>query len=395
MKILHVIDYFAWPHGGPVRSVYDRANSLAARGHEVTIYTTDMGPVHRLDDHDKIRSDRNVDIRYFRCLNNWTANKFRFMFSREMQSAFKGETGNFDIIHTHETRGFPNLCVWHYARKNSVPYVLEARGTLPTALPQQRKMYVLAKYLSDRIIYHKVIKNASKVIALTQSESLAYEKLGVEKRNIEVIPNAIDRAYFEKLPARGQFRQRHGIKNEEKIILFLGRIHETKGLELLLRAFNGLDKEVNDVRLVIAGPDGGYLARLRENIRYLGLADHVLLTGPLYDNAKLEAFVDADVFVHPSSYEVFGLSPLEACACGTPTIVTNRCGVAEWIKEVADVVDYDAEQLQSAMRVIVTSGHLRGEMGRKSLTMVREQFNTERIADNLEKLYHTALAKTK
>ncbi len=391
MKILHVVGYFTWAYGGPVRVVYDQANSLASRGHEVTIYTTDMGPIHRLDEPNKIKSDRDVDIRYFRCLDNWTANTFRFIFSPEMQSAFAAEIENFDIIHTHETRGFHDLCVWHYARKHSVPYVLEAHGTLPSALPDQRKMYVLAKYLSDRIIYHRVIKNASKVLALSQSESRLYETVGVKKRSIEVIPNAIDRAYFEKLPPRGVFRQRHCIENEEKIILFLGRIHETKGLALLLRAFCSLKKEASDVRLVIAGPDGGYLARLRAIIRSLGVTDHVLLTGPLYDDAKLEAYVDADVFAYPSSYEVFGLSPLEACACGTTTIVTNRCGVAEWIKDVACVIDYDADQLQSAMRDILKSAQLRGEMGRNSLKMVVEQYNTDRVADDLEKLYRACL----
>jgi glycosyltransferase involved in cell wall biosynthesis len=358
----------------------------------VTIYTTDVGPVHRVDDRDKITSDRDVDIRYFRCVNNWTAKTFRFLFSPEMQSAFAAEIENFDIIHTHESRGFPNLCVWHYARKHAIPYVLEARGTLPTALPQQQKMYVLAKSLSDRIIYHRVVKDASKVIALTQSESLAYERLGVEKRNIEVIPNAIDRAYFEKLPARGEFRQRYGIKNEEKIILFLGRIHETKGLALLVRAFYDLNKEENDVRLVIAGPDGGYLGRLQEHIQHLGIAHLVLLTGPLYDRAKVEAYVDADVYVQPSSYDAFPLSPLEACACGTPTIVTNRCGVAERIKDVAYVIDYDTDQLRSAMRDLVNSADLRSEMGRKSRTMVRELYSAENIVDDLEKLYYACLA---
>jgi glycosyltransferase involved in cell wall biosynthesis len=371
--------------------VYDLANGLASRDHEVTIYTTDVGPVHRLDERDKIKSGRDVNIRYFRCLNNWTAETFRFSFSPEMQSAFASEIENFDIIHTHEARGFHDLCVWHYARKHSIPYVLEARGTLPISLPDQRKMYVLAKYLSDRIIYHRVVKNASKVVALSQSESRLYEKLGVEKRSIELIPNAIDRAYFEQLPSRGEFRQRHGIENEEKIILFLGRLHETKGLELLLHAFCGLKKDVNDVRLVIAGPDSGYLARLRKIIRNLRVTDHVLLTGPLYNHAKLEAYVDADVFTHPSSYEVFGLSPLEACACGTPTIVTNRCGVAEWIKDVAYVIDYDADQLQTAMRDILNSAHLRREMGRKSLKMVMEQYSIDRIGEKVERLYRACL----
>jgi glycosyltransferase involved in cell wall biosynthesis len=255
-------------------------------------------------------------------------------------------------------------------------------------------MYVLAKYLSDRIIYHSIIKNASKVIALSQSESRLYEKVGVKNASIEVIPNAIDRAYFEKLPARGEFRQRYCIDREEQIVLFLGRIHETKGLALLLQAFRGLKKEVRHVRLIIVGPDGGYLARLKTIIKSLGITDDVLLTGPLYDDAKLEAYVDADVFAYPSSYEVFGLSPLEACACGTPTIVTNRCGVAEWIKNVACVIDYDAEQLQSAMRYILQSAHRRGEMGRKSLKMVVEQYNMDRVADDLEKTYRACLKES-
>lgn len=391
MKILHVVGYFTWPYGGPVRIVYDQANSLASRGHNVSIYTTDVGPVHRVDDHNKIKSDRGVDIRYFRCLNNWTAKTFRFLFSPEMQSAFAAETQNFDIIHTHETRGFHNLCVWHYARKYSIPYVLEAHGTVPTALPDQKKMYAVAKYLSDRIIYHRILKNASKVIALSQSESRLYEQVGVKNRRIEIIPNAIDREYFEQLPARGEFRKRYCIDPEEQIVLFLGRIHETKGLALLLEAFRGLKKEVRHVRLIIVGPDGGYLARLKTKIRSLGLNDSVLLTGPLYDAAKLEAYVDADVFAYPSSYEVFGLSPLEACACGTATIVTNRCGVAEWIKSVACVIDYNAEQLQSAMRYILQSADLRGDIGRRSLKMVTEQYNTDRVAQDLERTYRACL----
>jgi glycosyltransferase involved in cell wall biosynthesis len=364
---------------------------LASRNNEVTVYTTDVGPVHRVDDRDKIRSDRGVDIRYFRCLNNWTAKTFRFVFSPEMQSAFAAEIENFDIIHIHESRGFPNLCVWHYARKHSVPYVLEAHGTLPTALPQQKKAYVLAKWLSDKMIFRKIVKNANKVIALSQSESLAYEKLGVEKSHIKVIPNVIDAAYFEKLPTRGQFRKKHGIRNEEKIVLFLGRIHETKGLGLLLQAFYSINREVNDVRLVIAGPDGGYLSRLTQNMRHYGISDHVLLPGPLYNRAKVEAYVDADVYVQPSSYDVYALSPLEACACGTPTIVTDRCGVAESIKDVACVVDYDANRLRSAICKLIDRADLRHEMGRKSLKKVREQCNVERSVDDLEELYRACL----
>jgi glycosyltransferase involved in cell wall biosynthesis len=171
----------------------------------------------------------------------------------------------------------------------------------------------------------------------------------------------------------------------------LARINKVKGLTLLLNAFNGLEKEVDNVRLVIAGPDDGYLGQLKEDIKRLGISDKVLLTGPLYKEAKLEAYVDADAYVLPSSYEVFGLTVIEACACGAPTIVTNRCGVADAIREVGCVVDYDTHQLQSAIHNVVTNAPLREKMRERGPVMVRERYDLEKIIDDLEKLYQTCL----
>ena len=190
---------------------------------------------------------------------------------------------------------------------------------------------------------------------------------------------------------RDQFRKRYGIESHEKIVLFLARINKIKGLDLLLNAFCGLEKEVDDIRLVIAGPDDGYLAQLKEDITRLGITDEVLLTGPLYKKAKLEAYVDADAYVLPSSYDTFPLTVIEACACGAPTIVTNRCGIADAIREVGYVADYDINQLQSAMRDVVTNAALRERMGRGGARMVRERYNIEKIIDDLERLYRECI----
>jgi glycosyltransferase involved in cell wall biosynthesis len=308
-----------------------------------------------------------------------------------MQSAFNAEIKDFDVIHTNEARGFHNICVWHYARKYGVPYVFQAHGTLPTALEQQSRAFVLAKHASDILANRRIIRDAAKVIASTQSEASLYEQLGVERTNVKIIPNGIDTSLFKELPVRGKFRARYNIASNERLILFLGRIHKVKGLELLLTAFSGLKREVDDVKLVIAGPDFGYLARVWEDINHFGITDCTVLPGPLYEDAKLEAYVDADVFVLPSSYESFGITAIEACACGTPTIVTNRCGVADAIARVGCVIDYDTDQLQSALHTVLTNVELRERMKRQGPTMVRERYDMEKIVDDIEELYRTCV----
>lgn len=391
MKILQVIPYFSWSYGGPVRVVWDLAHKLAERNHEVTIFTTDVGPTHRLASRDKIRSNRGVDVRYFRCLNNCAAQVLRLQISPQMRTAFSKELKNFDIVHSHEARGFHNIYVRHYARKYGIPYVLQAHGALPKTLEQQKRIFILAKHIFDAIIGERAIRDASRVIALTQSEAIAYEKLGVEKGKIVVIPNGLDLSHFETLPKRGAFREKYGIARGERIILFLARIHKTKGLELLLRAFSGVKNEIDNVRLVIVGPDGGYLARLRADIDNLAITDNVLLTGPLYAEEKLEAYIDADVFVLPSSYDAFPLSPIEACMCGIPIIVTNRCGVADAVKEAGIVVDYNTRDLQIAMYNVINNTKLQDEMRKKGPIMVRNRYDIEKIVDDVEKLYRTCL----
>jgi glycosyltransferase involved in cell wall biosynthesis len=269
--------------------------------------------------------------------------------------------------------------------------VFQAHGTLPTALEQQARAFVLAKHVSDILVNRRIIRDAAKVIASTQSEASLYEQLGVERTNIKVIPNGIDTSLFNELPARGEFRARHNIASDERLILFLGRIHKAKGMELLLTAFSGLKMEVDNVKLVIAGPDFGYLARVMEEIYRLEITDCTVLPGPLYKDAKLEAYVDADVFVLPSFYESFGITAIEACACGTPTIVTNRCGVADAIAGAGCVIDYDTSQLQSAMHSVLTNAELRERMKRQGPAMVRERYDMEKIVDDVEKLYRSCV----
>ena len=98
MKILLVIPYFRWNYGGPVRVVYELSRELAHRGHDVTIYTTD---VFRNDEKEQIFFTENIKVTYFKCFNPFLAEKLKFHYSSEMKKAIKDNIKSFDIVHLH------------------------------------------------------------------------------------------------------------------------------------------------------------------------------------------------------------------------------------------------------------------------------------------------------
>jgi glycosyltransferase involved in cell wall biosynthesis len=294
----------------------------------------------------------------------------------------------FDIIHLHQYRTFQNVAVSHYARKYGLPYILQAHGSLETFFSRGH-----LKRIFDVVWGHHILRNANRLIAVTPMEVEQYQKLGIREDKIEIVPNAIDSSQFETLPKHGEFKRRYGLSNE-KIILYLGRIASIKGVDLLVRAFVRLLSDINSVRLVIAGPDDGYLGTLKNLISELRIEDKVLFPGAIYGREKLEAYVDAEVYVLPSTYEIFGMTILEACACSTPVIVTDQCGIADIIDGKAGiVVPRDEDKLRSALGYLLTNDKKRQELGEQGRLLVRQQFTWSKVAESMEGIYHSILKR--
>lgn len=195
----------------------------------------------------------------------------------------------------------------------------------------------------------------------------------------------------------GAFRRRWEIPPDAKLILFLGRLVSKKSPDLLLEAFRrwkaGTGAKRNVV-LVLAGPDegDGFLARLNAMKSEFHLDQEVLFTGPLYDDAKWSAYRDADVFVLPSLNENFGNTAAEAAACGTPVIVTDRCGIASLIGGAGIVIEHDLGQLGDALRKILALEDSRApyENGCKELV---QKLSWEGPLDLTEDLYRRCVRK--
>lgn len=385
MKILQVTNFFkpSWEAGGVTRVAYEISKNLVNEGHEVTVYTTD-GFRSRLN----IIKNKAVDVDgintyYFRNLFNYLS-KRNITIPYHLPFIARKEIKRFDIIHIHEHRTFLAVFVSYYAKKYNVPYVVQAHGSV---LPFFQKQGF--KKVFDITFGNSILHDASKVIALTKNEAEQYKRMGVDENKIEIVPNGIDLSKYENLPHKGMFRKKYGIRSTEKMVFYLGRIHRIKGIDLLIDAFSELLTKTEGLKLVIAGPDDGFLSTLKEQIEDLEIGDRILFTGPLYETNKLEAYVDADVYVLPSIYETFPVTVLEACACATPVVVTNRCGIADIIdSNVGYVVEYNTNQMQDAIINILNSDERRIKFGDNGRKMVIKHFDSKYVIKQIEKIYY-------
>ncbi len=380
MRILQVIPYFTPKRGGDVNVCYNLSKQLVNRGHEVTIIATDFE-----FDEGYAKSLVNVRIIPFKV----TVRIGLFLISLSMKKWLKKEIKNYNVIHLHNLQSYQNNVAYHYARKYGIPYVLQAHGLAPRIMKRS-----MLKKLYNWVWGYSILKTASKAFALTKMELDEHKEMGVGEDKIEIVPNGIDLSEYEAPPRRGEFRKKYGIKDDEKIVLYLGRIHEIKGIDLLVNAFAEIVEELDNVKLIIVGPDDGFLSILKRQIEGLKIGNKILFTGPIYGRDKLEAYVDADVYVLPSVYETFPTTVLEAWACGTPVIITDRCGIADIVDGRAGcVVEYDKDQMRNAIIKILSDEELRRGFREEGRKLVKNEFGWEGVVLDIEKIYLSLIGR--
>jgi glycosyltransferase involved in cell wall biosynthesis len=385
MNILQVIPYFSpsYAFGGPATVAYQISRELVKRGHDVTVYTTDArNEATRL--HCENPSMLNgVKVYYFRNISMMPIRWSNLFVTPEMLLRTKDRVKTFNAVHLHEYRTLQNIFVYFHIRKHGWPYVLQAHGSLPRIL--RKKL----KWSYDTLFGQRLLCNASKVIALSSMEVSQYKCMGLPEDKIDVIPNGIDLSKYTDLSPKGSFKTKFGIEPNRKIVLYLGRVHETKRMDLLVRACAYLKHSMmcEDITLVIAGPDSGYIGKVESLAGSLGMSDSLLVTGFLSNEAKIMALADADVFVTPS-FHGFPITFLEACATGTPIITTTLGDALEWIDENAGYVTSPNHiDLARAIHRLISDKKLHAHLSRNCKEIVRSRFSIEKTVDKLEKLY--------
>jgi glycosyltransferase involved in cell wall biosynthesis len=389
MKILHVTNFFkpSWEAGGIARVAYEISKNLVKEGHEVTVFTTD-GFKSRL----KIIKNKPVDVDgintyYFRNLSNYLT-KRNIVIPYYLPFIARRKIQDFDVIHIHEHRTLLAVIVHYYSKKYNIPYVLQAHGTLPNTIGKQNQ-----KKIFDVLWGNEILKDASKLISVSSTEVDQYLQMNVPIEKMVVIPNGIDIDSLSSLPEKGSFRDRYQI-NQKHIILYLGRLHKIKGIDFLLRSFGELVRDIDDSVLILAGPDDSYKDKAKEQIHELGLEKKVIFTGYMGPMDKISAYLDADILVYPSSFEIFGLVPFEAIMSGTPVIVTDDCGCSEYIKRASCgyLVKYgDVTDFKRKMRLMLENPEIGSKFVENGQKYITNNLTWPLICKKIETLYENCI----
>lgn len=304
---------------------------------------------------------------------------------------------NFDIIHAHGARSFQLDLAAFVSMLRNKPLIISAHGTLGEHLYLNDVSTKLKSLLKvHNILLTFSLHRAKVVMALSKLEAEQYSKLfKVNPNRIVVLPNGIDFSTYRNLPPSGNFKKKFGIAPDNKIVLYVGRVNQIKGIEFLIKSFSHFMKNSSEkVRLVIAGPDDGYLNKARRLSESLGIADKVLFTGFLEEQDKLNAYVDAKVVVHPESFNVILIAPLEAAAASKPIILSN----GNYLSEIAgregfglSVVYGDVDSLANLLHKLVNDSDLAEIMGRRGRQFVLGNLSWSRIVAEYDRIYQRTL----
>ncbi len=396
---MQVVPYYppALSAGGPPKVFFDLAREFVKRGHAVTVYTTDLQSLAEWQARVPAGTEEieGICVRRFRRAR-WAyrlpTKYFKFMISGISRPCLDS-VKDFDIVHiseiTHPLAGkFASA-----ARKNGVPYALSVFGNLT---PVKNIALRAARGIFDASRGRKILYRAAVLLVQTPHEGEMCARFTTSDK-IKTMLLPVDMTFFQDLPPRGRFREKHAIGEKERVILFLGRLHPYKGIRTLINAAAELLKKPGgQYRLVIAGTDEGSKKDLVNRIKALGIESRVIFTGSIFGRDKLEAYCDADVFVLvPDTYEETSLAALEAGACGLPVIISARNAVPGLEEYQAGFQADNEAQLKNALNTILANESLRKEMGANARRLIGERYALNKVADNLETLFLELAGKSR
>lgn len=388
MKILHVVPTYmpAWRYGGPIRSVHGLCKSLAARGNDVHVYTTNVdGPGNLAVPLEQPVDLDGVKVWYFS--SRWWR---RLYWSPKLGKALQTTIDSFDLLHLHSVFLWPTWAAARMAESAGIPYVVTPRGALVRGLVRRKSRWIKTAWI--KLIERQTLENAAAIHATSEIEAQELRHFVRNAPQTVVIPNAID----EMKPASATAMlspQVQQVLQNGPYIFFMGRISWEKGLDRLISAMAHLP----EMRLVIAGRnDTGYRGKLEDMARRLNMVERIAYIGQVDGEDKRCLLDQAILLVMPSYSENFGNAVLEALQVGCPVVVTPEVGLAPAVQRSGAGLVSEGEPVQLAESIgrIAHNSDLRRQMGDAGQRVVVEQFTWARVAEQMESLYHRICSAT-
>jgi glycosyltransferase involved in cell wall biosynthesis len=379
MKILRSIHSVNPARGGPIESVKQSSAVLTRRGHDVEIVSLDAPsdpwvrdcpvPVHALGPG---RGDYGYAPRFSRWI--WERN------------------ARYDAIVVQGLWQYSSFGVRHALRGSSTPYFVFPHGMLDPWFKRNYPLKHLKKLLYWTLAEYRVLRDAAAVLFTSEEERrMARGSFSLYQCKEVVVNYGTAAPEIDLADARGAFFNTFPQLRGRPFLLFLGRLHEKKGCELLIKAFAARPnsgRAGQALELVIAGPSADeayeeHLKRMAQN------ASGITFTGMLSGDLKWGALSAADSFILPSHQENFGIAVAEALACGTPVLISNKVNIWREI-EAARAGYVENDDLAGTTRLIerwlATAPDVRAGMKDQARECFARHFEINRASDSLLKV---------
>jgi glycosyltransferase involved in cell wall biosynthesis len=391
MRVLQVIPNLAARIGGPAVSVVESSLALAECGVETSIYATDLAEAASAATHGVVSladlplGAKSLDVRLFPARR-----PRRLAFSPELWRALHEHAGEYDVVHIHSLFLFPQFAAYRSARAAGVPYVVSPRGALD---PHLRRRSRAVKAINDVLWQRDMLQGAARLHVTSDEEARLLSDVapGVPRA---VAPNGIRWRDFQELPDGREFRSRSLQGHDGPVVMYLGRLSHKKGLDVLIRAFAMVRRDVPEARLAIVGPDDeGLTPGLAALARREGVAGAVTFAGMLRGRDKLAALAAADVWALPSHSENFGVAVAEALAAGRAVVVAPGVNIAREIEGAAAgvVCDLSAAAFAGSIVSLLWDEEKRARLGASARAFAR-RYDWSHVGPQLAQMYEDVAA---
>lgn len=367
MRIAHIIPYIGEEASGPAYSVPALCNNLEKKGCEITLYT--LKPIPDKKHHFKVKT---FDRKSFPV--------FSFGRSREMYRELSADSFKIDIIHNHSFWMAPNIYAGLVAKRFNIPLINAPRGTLSDKAMSRSKW--------KKNIVSILGQNTSFNTTYCYHATALHECYDINRfmpnRPVALIPNGVDIPFINS---------KNSLNMNRKKMLYLGRIHEIKGLENLIIAWSKLENNFPDWDLEIIGVGKDSYVNYLYNLISKYSLKRVTIGKPLYGIAKVKKYQESDLYILPSFSENFGMTVAEALANNTPVITTYGTPWHELdIKESGWCIDVGVQPLINVLNEALSKDKEQlFKMGIKGRKWMINDFSWEKIAEDMIDVYKWVL----
>lgn len=391
MKVAIVCPAFlpATQFGGILFLALDIAKEISKKQCQVTVYTTDLD----FSNNSKVFNRR---LPRSESIDNFEVRRSHVYFNIELFFINFGMYKQIisdqpEIIHTIGIRSFQSFLAAIISKIKKIPLITSDQGGLFTHPDFQNRGKKRILYKIQEPMIKFIINQSKKIIVANEYEYEIFSKY-CDSKKLVIIQNGVDLNSFQKIPF--DFKKKYNMK--EKMILFLGRFAEVKGIDILLEAFSELiqEKEFDNVKLVIMGADFGYAKKMFDKIKKNNLNERILVIIKPDRGEVISAYHACEFLALPSRWEMSPLTPLEGFACKKTTIGSRIHGIPYVIKDNENGLLFENENfedLKEKMKQLLLNPEKCQKLGIEGYKMVEKSLNNKVMCEEVFKLYNLIL----